>query len=256
MQTQPAVRLWCLGWSWACSGQGVNCAGTTWESHRALTVGAVPGPSHVGSLDLRAGGGGSSSRSSSLQQPSSSTQSESSSSQQWPSKSARRTWPAPRTYILLFRFLYKEGFPVVTQLHVEIHSVAIDLYVNLGADTVRLSSERPSSQLNKAQTPSSLTNILWWILCWNCVCKSLALCLWNFEMKIKLDLPWKFILERKEETAAPYESVFFFLKVIGCFSVYWSPSVIIKIPYIALSSSEFIHFYHLIYVFLQISNRV
>ena len=155
MQTQPAVRLWCLGWSWACSGQGVNCAGTTWESHRALTVGAVPGPSHVGSLDLRAGGGGSSSRSSSLQQPSSSTQSESSSSQQWPSKSARRTWPAPRTYILLFRFLYKEGFPVVTQLHVEIHSVAIDLYVNLGADTVRLSSERPSSQLNKAQTPSS-----------------------------------------------------------------------------------------------------
>ena len=155
MQTQPAVRLWCLGWSWACSGQGVNCAGTTWESHRALTVGAVPGPSHVGSLDLRAGGGGSSSRSSSLPQPSSSTQSESSSSQQWPSKSARRTWPAPRTYILLFRFLYKEGFPVVTQLHVEIHSVAIDLYVNLGADTVRLSSERPSSQLNKAQTPSS-----------------------------------------------------------------------------------------------------
>ena len=113
--------------------------------------GAVPGPSHVGSLDLRAGGGGSSSGSSSLR----TAQSESSSSQQWPSTSARRAWPAPRTYILLFRFLYKEGFPVVTQLHVEIHSVAIDLYVNLGADTVRLSSECPSSQLNKAQTPSS-----------------------------------------------------------------------------------------------------
>ena len=61
----------------------------------------------------------------------------------------------PRTYILLFCFLDKESFPVVAQLHVEIHSVAIDLYVNLGVDTVRLSGERPSSQLNKAQTPGS-----------------------------------------------------------------------------------------------------
>lgn len=32
-------------------------------------------------------------------------------------------------------------------------------------------------------------------------------------MKIKLDLPWKFIVERKEETAALYESVF--LKLVG-----------------------------------------
>lgn len=35
----------------------------------------------------------------------------------------------------------------------------------------------------------------------------------KFWVKIKLDLPWKFIVERKEEAAALYESVF--LKLVG-----------------------------------------
>ena len=112
-------------------------------------------------------------------------------------------------------------------------SLCLWFVVSLGAPVFTLTfSLDPAfillwGQKAKPRLQSSLANILWWIVCWNCVCKSLALCLWNFEMKIKLDLPWKSIVERKEETAAPYESVFFFLKVSGCFSVYWSPSVLL-----------------------------
>lgn len=41
----------------------------------------------------------------------------------------------PTTYILLFSLLHKESFPVVPQLHVKIHRIAIDFYVDLRGET-------------------------------------------------------------------------------------------------------------------------
>lgn len=35
------------------------------------------------------------------------------------------------TYVLLLSFLHKEGFSIISQLHVEIHRLPVDLYVNL-----------------------------------------------------------------------------------------------------------------------------
>lgn len=35
------------------------------------------------------------------------------------------------TYVLLLSFLHKEGFSIISQLHMEIHRLPVDLYVNL-----------------------------------------------------------------------------------------------------------------------------
>lgn len=35
------------------------------------------------------------------------------------------------TYILLLGFLHKEGFSIISKLHVKIHRLPVDLYVNL-----------------------------------------------------------------------------------------------------------------------------
>lgn len=37
----------------------------------------------------------------------------------------------PGAYIFLFRLLHKESFSIVTQLHVKIHCLTIDFYINL-----------------------------------------------------------------------------------------------------------------------------
>ncbi len=41
------------------------------------------------------------------------------------------TWELEDTYVQLLSFLHKEGFSIISQLHMEIHRLPVDLYVNL-----------------------------------------------------------------------------------------------------------------------------